>query len=590
MSNIESGAEISDPGRNCALGVHLAIDSLRVVEVVRGRITRWLSVPYPPGLHPGAAEFPAFLKERLAEFFTVLRHTAIWVVGPAPSLQVRFLSLPKVRPRQVSNLAYWTFRKEIPFDAAQTVFDYDLEGGDPSIAGSAKKIDVTAYTVAQPEVDALVGLFGQAGIRVDGILLPFFAMRNLFRNQPSGGRTETAMGLYVGEDSSSIMFLKGKTVVSHRLFKTGLNVVLDVVRDRHPEWTPAKAYHVIRAAIGAVPFGESTPEPLGAAEIDQIREAVRAAFGRLIQQVERSMSAYLVGREEGIKDIYVAGSMAGLTPLVDELGSRLGVKSLPMDLFQAFRFADKTSSPWRPEEAGMMAIALGAALSDKSLTPNLIYTYVKRQKEASGLRAKKLLVGLGAVAVALMLSISHLVSRANDRMQEELKDSMAKIQRYSPRADRAMIQSLSDRAAAESAQMKRMARRSLPIAALNQLARLTPEDIRLVSAKWEPGEAAGAANRAKKKPSTAAGTDPEIRLLIEGMVLGEIGAQESKLASYQLRLEDSEMFEDVFLLRSEGGTESGEPVLLVGLDMQMEKLAGAPAAAPPPPPEKGREP
>ena len=80
MSNIESGAEISDPGRNCALGVHLAIDSLRVAEVVRGRITRWLSVPYPPGLHPGAAEFPAFLKERLAEFFTVLRHTAIWVV------------------------------------------------------------------------------------------------------------------------------------------------------------------------------------------------------------------------------------------------------------------------------------------------------------------------------------------------------------------------------------------------------------------------------------------------------------------------------------------------------------------------------
>ena len=153
-----------------------------------------------------------------------------------------------------------------------------------------------------------------------------------------------------------------------------------------------------------------------------------------------------------------------------------------------------------------------------------------------------------------------------------------------------MIQSLSDRAAADSAQMKRMARRSLPIAALNQLARLTPEDIRLVSAKWEPGEAAGAGNRAKKKPSTAAGTDPEIRFLIEGFVLGEIGAQESKLASYQLRLEDSEMFEDVFLLRSEGGTESGEPVLLFGLDMQMEKLAGAPVAAPSPPPEKGREP
>ena len=56
--------------------------------------------------------------------------------------------------------------------------------------------------------------------------------------------------------------------------------------------------------------------------------------------------------------------------------------------------------------------------------------------------------------------------------------------------------------------------------------------------------------------------------------------QESKLASYQMRLEDAELFSGVVLMQSDAGTESGEPVLLFALEMQMEDLAGPP---PPPP-------
>ena len=572
MNTSEPKAEMPDRGRACTVGVHLDLDALRVVEVSRGRIVRWFVAPYPPGQTPASKEFPAFLKARLGEFDSMLRHTSIWVVAPMPSLQMRFLTLPKARPRQLSNLVYWTFRKEIPFDAAQTVFDYDVEGGDPAVAGSAKKTDVTAYTVAQAEVAALVGTFEHAGIHVDGLLLPSFAMRNLFCDRPAGPHAaEAAMTLYVGDDSSSIMFLKGKHVVSHRLFKTGMGVMLDAVRDRHPDWSAVAALQAVRAAFGG---GEPAADGPPAAEVEALREIVETAFGRLVQQVERSLSAYLVGREEGIREIFVAGAMAGLPPLVEELGSRLGVKSQPLDLAREHRFAGREAGAWRPEEAGQMALAWGAALSEKPHSPNLVYTYVKREKEARGIRAKQLLTALGAVAVALMLGGSQLAARANDRMRADLESCLASVCRIVPRTDRATIQDLSARAARNSAQMKAMARRHWPLAAMNQLARLTPEDVRLISAIWEPGEAAHSGKPAKKK--TAAAADPEMRFHVDGLVRGEIGVQESKLASYQMRLEDTELFAGVVLLKSEAGTESGEPVLLFALEMQMEALAGPP--------------
>ena len=584
MNKPKARADVPEQGGQYTLGVHLDLDSLRVVEVNRGRIARWFCIPYPDGLQLDSKEFPAFLKVRLAEFYSVLRRPFTWVVGPTPSLQVRFLSLPKVRPRQVPNLVYWTYRKEIPFDAAQTVFDYGLEGGDPSVSGSSKKMDATAYTVAQPEVDALVGLFTHAGIHVDGIVIPSFAMRNLFHSQSAGGHAETAMGLYVGDDSSSIMFVRGKQVVSHRLFKTGMNVMLDVLRDRYPDWSPAKAYRIVRAALESGASGTPSPVGLANGDAEHVREAVHAAFGRLIQQVERSMSAYMVGRTEEIKNIHVLGSMAGLDSLVKELGSKLGVNSQPLDLFHTPQFIDKSSATWSPEEAGMMSIALGAALSDRSRTPNLVYPYVKRNMEARGVRAKKLLIAVGIVGVALMMGGSQWVSRANAKMRRELVTCLEGIQRYPPNPDRAMVQRLSDQAVANSAQLKLMARRYLPLAVLNQLAQLTPEDVRLFALVLEPGEVGTAAgHKSKKKREAAAGEDPAIRLHMEGLVLGEQGLQESKLASYQLRLEDADLFEDTRLLRAEPGMEGAETVLLFELDLQIADLAAAGLQVPPPP-------
>ncbi|MGD9780869.1 MAG: hypothetical protein AB7V14_01815 [Kiritimatiellia bacterium] len=576
MSTSESTAELQEPGGRCMVGVHLDIDSLRVAAVIRGRVVRWASVPYPDGVQPGSKDFPAFLKTGMADFHSAFSRASLWVVGPLPSLQVRFLSLPKGRPRQLSNLVYWTFRKEIPFDPVQTVFDYGVEG-DLSASGQSKKTDVTAYTVARGDVDALVDTFDRAGLRVEGIVLPSFALRNLLGARPPAHRGPE-LGLYVGGDASSLLFFKGKRVVAHRVFKTGMNVMLDVLRDRYPDWSPAKTYQAIRAVLVSAAFPEPRSGERGSDEASQIIGTVRVAFDRLVQQVERSMSAYLVGKsEEEIANVYVAGSMAGLPTLVQELGSKLGLASRPLDLFRPDLMEAKGLPPAGPEEGGMMAIALGAALSDPAQTPNLLHTYVQRAKEARCARCRTVAAVLGIVGLALLLAGGVLIGHRNRRLQTELDDLQSQIRQFAPYPDRAMIQRMVDQAATDSLQMKGMAGRSLPVAALNQLALGTPEDIRLTSIAMERYAEVGTGKKPKKTAASGAGSSPEIRIRMQGMVRGAPGSQESKLAAYVLRLEDAEMFEGVSLNRSEEGREGGEQVLLFDLDMGMDDFADPPA-------------
>lgn len=567
MSNNQAAAGIREQGGRSVLGVHMAIDSLRAVEVERGSVVRWIDVPYPDGLAPGAKEFPAFLKKSLCDFHSAFRHPAVWVVGPLPSLQVRFLSLPKVRPRQLSNLVYWTFRKEIPFDPAQTIFDYDVEG-DVAAAGAGKKtVEATAYTVSQEDVRAIEDTFAAAGLLVDGIAIPSFALRNLFgvRALAQPGST---LGLYVGGDASSLLLFKGRHVVAHRVFKTGMNVMLDVLRDRHPDWSAAATYRAIHKALAA-----SGDAAAPADENAQIADTVRTAFDRLIQQVERSLSAYLAGKsEEEIRNAYVAGSMAGLPTLVKELDTKLGLANLPLDWKAAGLMESALPAPAGPEETGRMAIALGAALSTPAQTPNLLHTYVKRGQEARQAAWRKTAFALAAVGLVALMVAGGWVARHNRTLRAERDDLQSQIRQYAPYPDRAMIQALVDQATANHRELLAMVGHHLPVAALNQLALATPEEVRLtfVALKRDAKTKTG-----KKNKEAAA--DSRIRVEVGGMVLGPPGSQESQLAAYVLRLEDDDLFEQVALNRSEEGREGGAQVLLFDLETQMDDLAAAPA-------------
>lgn len=584
MNSPDTRARATEKIGHNLLGIHLDIQSLRWVEVNRGVLTAARSITYPPGIQPGKPGYAAFLKSALADV-RELRHQSVWVAANMPSLQVRFLSLPKVRPRQLSNLVYWTYRKEIPFDAATTTFDFDVEG-EVAAPGAAKKIDATAYTVAREDVDKLSAIFNEAGIDIHGMIIPSFAMRNVFRAlTPVAG--ETVIGLHVGEDSSSIMFVRGRQIVAHRVFKTGMNSMLDVLRDRYPQWSPADAYHHIASAMQTT--GAESSAPAASKPVEdavRFRETVLAAYGRLVQQVERSVSAYLTGRsDEEIKRIFIAGSLNGFPRLMTDLGSRLGLTVQPLNGFDGAAHLPRTGITVSPEEGGHLAIALGAAISDPARTPNLLHTYAKREHEMRAARARKIISAVGAAGIVLLVGFHVALSRVNQSLREDLEFQRANMEKYAPYPDRAMILTLMGRAAIHSAQLKSMAERCLPVAVFNQLALNTPEDIRLTLVQLSHNEAASsaAARRLPRAPAANAAEAP-LHLRVEGMVFGDTSLQESKLASFILRMEDADLFQRVALNTSTEGREGADPVLTFAMDMDVEplkkpQLASLPLAA-----------
>lgn len=549
-----------DPARRHVVGVHLDHDALRWIEWQHGRIAAWKHLPYPPGMQIDSDTFTDFLRTAFAACPDDL---PVWLVSSFPSLQLRFLSLPKVRPGQLSNLVYWTYRKELPFEPDQTILDYDVEG-EVATPGANRKIDVTAFTVARAEVERLVLRFSEAGRPVEGVIIPSTALRNLLRTHPG---QDARIGLFVGEDASSILFAQGPVIVSQRLFKTGMNSLRTGTTD-----DPTAAYQSINSALTQTAHGEQTAAAMEATEANRISRSALASFSRLIQQVERSIAAYVNGRATAdLRGIHVAGSLAGMPLLLKEMSTKLGIPAQPFAAAEAGITASSRPA-MSPIEFGQMGLAIGAALSQPGRTPNALHTYVKREQEDRRRRAQSW-VGLSAIGGLLLLLLIFLFAvNHNAALRRERTALSKQMEPYKPHPDRAMIQNLVGLASGHTTELRDMARRAQPLALINEIATLTPSDIRLGSVALER---TAAPVRTRKNPAAAQAGD--MKLTVQGMVLGETELLESVLAQYILRLQRSSLFAKANLTRSEPGRDGSNPVWLFTLE-----LDAAPIAPPPP--------
>lgn len=534
----------ADRSPRLTAGVQLDHDALRLVAIQHGRIRAWAAIPYPPSTTPESEIFPDFFKQALARFRPSLKQAQIWALGAFPSLQLRFFSVPRTRAGNLSSLVYWTYRKDIPFDAAQTIFDYDVEG---SVAqDAAHPVNVTAYSVAQAEVDALRSLFERAGYRLDGIVIPHVAMRNLFRAHWLN-HDPTVMGLYVGESSSTLQVLCDGHVALARVFITGMNAILDVLRDRNPSWSQADAYQALLQA-------EKT-------ETTEIRDLIRPALGRLMQQVERTMAAFLVGAPpQEITRIHVMGALAALPQRVAEMGAQWGIKTQPADVFQLSRLDAGVHPPSDSNASALMTLAAGVALSTPRQTPNLLHTYVKRDRENRSHRIQAVTAASAAGILALVAAGYGATVQRNRLKAGELKLLHEHIAQYPEGLNRSLIEQLLAGVQQRHQQLLTLSQKCRPIAMVNQIAELTPDDIRLSAIRIADARDHG-------RPAPTDGRRGE-RVALDGMVRGLPETQEARLASYVMRMEDAELFSDVSVARTSHAREGQEPMLLFEMTLR----------------------
>lgn len=252
--------------RGVVVGVDIAPTGLRLAKMAHGadgpRLLGCREVPFGPKTGPDSPEFPAFLGRQLDEFLQGEKASEIWSLVPGSQAELLHVNIPRVPPSRISDTVYWTAQKERPFDAAQFVMDYELQG-DVDDRGIAKR-RVLVYLVPAAEVARVRALFAEAGHRLAGLTISPLALQTIFRRQRVPGADRPCANVFIGRNWSRIdIFSQGDLVLS-RGVNTGLTSLADALAEAYNERRRARAEAAARPAPAPAP----APAPQGDLELE----------------------------------------------------------------------------------------------------------------------------------------------------------------------------------------------------------------------------------------------------------------------------------------------------------------------------------
>ncbi len=414
-----------------AIGMTLDADALRLVRCNRqGRILRRESYPLPDDAGADADRLGNFLRSALSRFCSNWRSWPLWLCACTPGQQLRFLQLQQVRGQEFSDMVYWTFRKDIPFETDKTVFDYGIHG-----SADNGKVNVTVCTAVTEELETLLAPFSDAGISLCGVMAPSFALC-AFCEKVKPQSEGSVLVLHVSEEMASVVIWESGRVTGSRIFKTGLTTaqIRSAVQSERPIEDPA----------------------------------FMSVVERLVEQVDRTISAHVTAYPENrFTRIIVTGPLAQLKGVQDTLQQQLGVETVGQQ-----GVGDASTE-------GLWAGAYGAALSHYEETPNFLYPVRERDALRRWARLRLLLALLLGVGALALLVLHGIIKHGNAGVKEQLTAEKAQLSAYDPEVNEEILRSFVDQVVEENRLLKQMADRWHSHAVLQALDGLTPSTVRV---------------------------------------------------------------------------------------------------------------
>ena len=544
------------------VGVDVGYQSLRMVKIQETAENQWKLVDYRsvplPKASVGSFEFTGFVKSELSKFCGTSKNLKIWTLIPSSKVDVRFIKIPKVPPKQVENAVYWTVKKEITFEDSETILDYDVQG-DITEQG-VQKLSVLVHTTPRSEVQSIQDLFSDAGYNLAGVTIAPFAIQNLFRTGWVPVVGDVTASLYIGRDWSRIdMYSKGNLVLT-RGIKAGLSSMVEALVETYNEKmkkAPAERDSVTKTDRGLtteqahkllMSLNPDAP-PLGREDFghqlkeEEIFSMILPAIERLVRQVERTFAN--VGAER-VGKIYIAGVIDGYKPLVDYIGDQLGIESGIMDALSL----DSPSiydvnPPSSVSERVAFAPAVGLALSDNSRTPNLNFTYKAKQKMIQVARVNRVIMMGVLLFILLGSGAFYWQLHLADHKKATYENLRKELDRYNPRIDKNFILQIATKVKQEQGVTRSYSERYIGMAVISELSTLTPSHIRLLKMRTDMAAVPAAKNPGGTPAKEPVKESERVRNLeVEGIVLGERSKLESLLSSYVLKLQSSPLFRE----------------------------------------------
>lgn len=242
-------------GKAACVGVDISQTHLVCVKI-RGRDAAFellgkAVVPVPEGVAPGSPEFVALLRQTLSGLCGADPLPHLWAAVQSSRANLQFVTIPKVPSRQVNNAVFWTAKKELGFDEASVVFDFEPRG--EVAEKGATKIGAMAYTAPRDAVNVVRGDFVKAGFPLAGLTLEPFSHQNLFRRKLVSGVGVATANLHVGANWSRLEIFSNGNLMFVRVIKTSMAGMIQAVQEA------LDAYRHSSPQAAASP-GEAQPE------------------------------------------------------------------------------------------------------------------------------------------------------------------------------------------------------------------------------------------------------------------------------------------------------------------------------------------
>ena len=534
------------------VGVDIGHTVIRFVKMAKssdGRPTLVArkNVPLEGQLKKGSSEFSDLLKSSLTAFAGSLDDCEIWTMMSAADVNLLHIKIPRVPKKQLSNVIFWTAKKENPIDEQEMIFDYEMHG--EVIDNGTPKYAVMVYTVPRSEVKKVQNMFSSAGINLDGITIAPFAIQNIFRTKWVDTRESTFATIFIGNNFSRIDIYSQNNLMMTRGIKAGINSMMEAIDEAASEISfDGKAnkenIEKILKDFSADPEKWMKDKDIINWAESGILETITPAMERLVRQIERTLEYYsAIPGNQKVEKVYISSLRSMFYHLLLQyISEQVGTRSDLLDPFQD-KSAAAIGASLTIDESAAMVPTIGLALSDRNFTPNVLFTYVHKQREALG---KRINYGvITAFAAVLIICVGIIINegiQTSNTMARKmtLETELSLLQ---PLLTKEKITTLTNEFKARQQTDSQYFQKYTGMAFIGELSSLTPEKIRLINLQINMPVAGG------QEPKKDAAQKEE-GVSIEGVVLGERNELDELLAQYVMKLENSEMIRTVTLQKS----------------------------------------
>lgn len=214
----------------------------------------------PVGMEPGSPAFVALLQRTLTDLCGAGPTPKIWAAAHSARANLQYVTIPKVPSRQVDNAVFWTAKKDMGFDEAGVVFDFERRG---EIAEKGvTRLGAMAYTTPRDAITVIKNDFAKAGFPLTGLTLEPFAHQNLFRRRViAAGAPGAVANLHVGQHWSRLEIFSNGDLMFVRVIKTSMSgmeqAVLEALESRGGAAGPVPA--AAANAPAPAPAGPQAP-------------------------------------------------------------------------------------------------------------------------------------------------------------------------------------------------------------------------------------------------------------------------------------------------------------------------------------------